>query len=314
METHTKVLPPGFLIRAPRHEDAEAVADLMRACDVEIFGKPDTDINDVRDDWAAPGFELDRDAWIIHRNDGAAAGFASIRRKAESDLDGVLYVLPGESIGALAPVLLDASEGRARVMAAGRDASVCVFAASAETQLRSLLERSGYGEVRTFFRMRIDLEVTSLLPADIPIIEIRGVRIGTDDRAIHAAIEESFAEHFRHTPRPFEEWWALRTSHARFDPGLWLLAWEGERVAGALIAIDYGDIGFVRELGVLKPWRGRGIGSALLRRSFEDFRSRGQLRVALGVDAENESAVGLYERVGMHVESRHHLMRKRLPA
>jgi ribosomal protein S18 acetylase RimI-like enzyme len=36
--------------------------------------------------------------------------------------------------------------------------------------------------------------------------------------------------------------------------------------------------------------------------------------VALGVDAENESAIALYQRVGMHVESRHHLMQKRIGA
>jgi ribosomal protein S18 acetylase RimI-like enzyme len=30
------------------------------------------------------------------------------------------------------------------------------------------------------------------------------------------------------------------------------------------------------------------------------------------VDAENESAIGLYQRAGMRVESRHHLMRKRI--
>jgi len=140
------------------------------------------------------------------------------------------------------------------------------------------------------------------------------MRLGIDDRAIHAVIEESFAEHFRHTRRGFEEWLALRARHERFDSGLWLLAWERDRVAGALTGYDHGDIGFVRELGVLKPWRGRGVGSALLSRSFEMFRARAQLRVALGVDAENEGAVGLYERVGMRVDSRHYLMRRRIEA
>ncbi len=303
----------GFLIRAPRHEDAEAVADLMRACDVANYGAPDTDVKDVRDDWNAPQFDLARDAWLLQGADDAPVGFASIRPRAERDFDAAVYVLPGQSVDALAPALLEAVEARAREIAAGPEASLCFFTASVENEMKLVLERSGYRDVRTFFRMGIDLEARG---GDVSLptgIEIRPLRLGTDDRAIHAVIEESFAEHFRHAPRPFNDWWGLRARHERFDPGLWLLAWEGERVAGALIGIDYGDIGFIRELGVLKPWRGRGVGSALLVSSFQSFLDRGQLHVVLGVDAENESAVGLYERIGMRVEQRHHLMRKRLP-
>ena len=69
-------------MRAPREEDAEAVVTLLRACDVAIFGEPDTDIKDVRDEWSAPGFDLGRDAWIIRRADGVAAAFGRIRRRA----------------------------------------------------------------------------------------------------------------------------------------------------------------------------------------------------------------------------------------
>jgi len=68
----------------------------------------------------------------------------------------------------------------------------------------------------------------------------------------------------------------------------------------------------VRELGVRPAWRGKGVASALLRRTFESLRARGQLRAALGVDAENESAIGLYQRLGMRVDSRHHLLRRTL--
>ncbi len=312
-------LPPDFAIRAPRQEDAEAVVALLRACDVAIFGEPDTDIEDVRDEWGAPGFDLGRDAWILHAPDGSAAGFASISaRRAKDDFDGAMNIRPGESVGALAPALLEAIEVRAGEKAAGGEALLCFFAASVETDLRALLERSGYREARTYFRMRIDLAVldggkTSLPPSNADI-DIRPLRLGTDDRAIHTVIEESFAEHFRHTRQSFEEWWAMRARHQRFDPALWLLAWDGERIAGALAAYDHGDVGFIRELGVLKPWRGKGVGSALLIRSFDTFRARGQLRVTLGVDAENEGAIGLYTRAGMRVDSRHHLMRRSILA
>jgi ribosomal protein S18 acetylase RimI-like enzyme len=58
-------------------------------------------------------------------------------------------------------------------------------------------------------------------------------------------------------------------------------------------------------LGVLAPGRGRGIGRALLRRSFAIFAGRGVWRVILNVDAENTTgATALYERVGMRVINR----------
>jgi len=283
---------------------------------VVVFGEPDTDVMDVRDEWASPGFDLARDAWMLEGEEGSLRAYALVHGRGKGrDYDGLLHVRPGDSVDALAPALLERMEARTLEKTGGAPADLCLFTAMVETEMRAVLERAGYVEARTFFRMRIDLSpATRENPSLSRDIEIRPLRLGQDDRAIHAAIEESFSEHFRHAPRDFEEWWALRTQHERFDPSLFLLAWEGPNVAGALTAYDHGDIGFIPELGVLAPWRGKGVGTALLRHSFESFRARGQLKVALGVDAANESALGLYLGVGMRVDSRHHLMRRRLGA
>jgi len=205
-------------------------------------------------------------------------------------------------VESLAPALLEAAEGRAREMAAAsRGASLCFFAASVETELRALLELSGYdqrGSTPHAHRPAGAWWGNIAPPVGVGGIEIRAMRLGADDRAIHAAIEESFADHFRHTP-------AASMTGGRFERGTSAsiralaprLGGESRRRRAHQLRLR--DIGFVRELGVLKPWRGRGVGSALLARSFEMFRARGQFRVALGVDAENAGAMGLYERVGM---------------
>lgn len=53
-------------------------------------------------------------------------------------------------------------------------------------------------------------------------------------------------------------------------------------------------------LGVRRPWRGRGIGRALLLTAFVAVHIRGGEAVELGVDAANPSgATRLYEDVGM---------------
>jgi mycothiol synthase len=62
---------------------------------------------------------------------------------------------------------------------------------------------------------------------------------------------------------------------------------------------------------VRRPWRGRGLGEALLRHSFVEFHRRGRRAVALGVDADSlTGATRLYERAGMHVDQVHELYTK----
>lgn len=60
--------------------------------------------------------------------------------------------------------------------------------------------------------------------------------------------------------------------------------------------------GWVGTLGTRKPWRGKGLGRALLLTAFGELCRRGETRVRLAVDAGNETgATQLYESVGMRV-------------
>jgi ribosomal protein S18 acetylase RimI-like enzyme len=60
--------------------------------------------------------------------------------------------------------------------------------------------------------------------------------------------------------------------------------------------------GFIGSIGVRRPWRRRGVGEALLRRTFALLHARGLRKVRLLVDSENPTgATRLYERVGMSV-------------
>ena len=104
---------------------------------------------------------------------------------------------------------------------------------------------------------------------------------------------------------PFDRWVEENTSAPNYDPTLWLLARDGGMPVGALIANVGDDVGWVDWLAVLGSHRGRGIGGALLRRSFAMIGARGLKRVRVNVDAENiTGATGVYERVGMRVVNR----------
>ena len=68
------------------------------------------------------------------------------------------------------------------------------------------------------------------------------------------------------------------------------------------------------EIGVRRPWRGKGYAKALLLHTFREFWDRGFRRVTLGVDSQNPTgATHLYERVGMHVEQENIVYERALP-
>ena len=75
------------------------------------------------------------------------------------------------------------------------------------------------------------------------------------------------------------------------------------------------DIGWVDTLAVLRPWRRKGLGMALLLHSFGEFYRRGRRKVGLGVDSQNlTGAARLYERAGMHVARQYISYQKELRA
>ena len=95
-------------------------------------------------------------------------------------------------------------------------------------------------------------------------------------------------------------WPQLHIDTEHFDASLWRIVRAGDEVvAGAICEADRYGGGWVTVLFTRRPWRGRGLGRALLRDAFQKFRGRGERNVGLGVDAENASAFRLYESAGM---------------
>jgi mycothiol synthase len=66
-------------------------------------------------------------------------------------------------------------------------------------------------------------------------------------------------------------------------------------------------------VGVQPAWRRRGIALALLQHSCRELYQKGKRRVRLEVDTQNPTdATRLYEKAGMHVESRYDFYEKEL--
>jgi ribosomal protein S18 acetylase RimI-like enzyme len=137
-------------------------------------------------------------------------------------------------------------------------------------------------------------------------IELRSYRHPDDERAVYEALQEAFAENWDFRPESIEQWREFTVKWRNFDPDVWLVALEGDEVVGASLnyperADDPGH-GWIGTIGVRRPWRHRGVGEALIRRTFALLHARGLRKVRLSVDSQNPTgATQLYERVGMSV-------------
>jgi mycothiol synthase len=308
-------------IRPAAPSDLYAVVDLVNACSVAEGGTPDETPENLRSYWAAPGFDLSTDAWAVVAPGRRLVGYEQVEvgdGSAPLELDG--YVHPefvGRGIGAR---LLGLAECRARQALADLSARGSLplrgTIASANARARELFTGQGFHAIRHFWRMQIDFETPPAPPEWPEGVAVRGFVRGHDERAAYEAIEEAFADHWEHTRLPFDEWVRARTQRDDFDPSLWFLALEGGEAAGAALCYPRGErFGWVRGLGVRRPWRGRGVGMALLRHAFGAFYARGYRGAGLGVDASSPTgATRLYERAGMRVTEQYETYEKTIEA
>ncbi|HEX7525307.1 MAG TPA: GNAT family N-acetyltransferase, partial [Gaiellaceae bacterium] len=186
-------------------------------------------------------------------------------------------------------------------------------ALAADAAAPPLLETHGFREVRRFYEMAIELHgppPTPALPEGLAVERFRE----EDARSFYDALDESFRDHWEHQPRGFEEWWERHSAAADFDTSLWFFIRDGDEVAAVVRnEPNRNGGGWVGALGVRRPWRGRGLGRALLLHTFAEFYRRGTPRISLGVDAENPTgATKLYESAGMVTEAEHVVFEKAL--
>jgi mycothiol synthase len=298
-------------MRAPRPDEAQAVTDLVVACDVHELGAPDFELDDLHTDWNMPGFDLALDAVVVEE-DGRLVAYAAFIRSDYVDV----YVHPDHRSSGLGTRLLEWSERRGRERTPpGEELRLGQVVTSTHEGARMLLESRGYTPVRMYWRMTMPLEGRPPPPVWPNGIVVRTFDQERDTRAVFALIQDAFGDNERHTAESFEEWQAFMIDREAFEPGLWFLAESKREIVGCVLCPNYEDEGWIRQLAVAREWRRRGLGTALLRQAMSEFSRRGRKELGLVVDSWNRTgAKELYERAGMTVAREHVRYEKTLSA
>lgn len=305
-------LPEGFSVRAPARGDADAVAGLISACILVDGGEDSATTEEVLDDWE--DIDLATEAVIVSAPDGRFAGYADVVNMAHVVVSVYGYVHPehrGRGVGAYL-VGWGESRTRDRISQAPEDARVVVqhYVSASNESARHLLEGAGYAPVRGVYTMAIDLQEAPPPPEWPEGLRVRTFVPGRDERATHEAVEDAFRDLWGRPYSPYGRFVKMM-EHEVFDPSLWFLAWDGPEIAGTVLCKLVAGQGWVDVVGVRRPWRGRGLGLALLRRAFGEYHRRGIRRVALSVDAGSVTgAPRLYSRAGMHVTNNYIVYQK----
>ena len=275
--------------------------------------------------------DLERDLVVAEIDDRVVA-YARVEWNDSNDgerwYEGVCIVDPPVRRRGIGRALLDWTERRrleiaAAHLAAGeatdRERALTSFVFDGDRGGATLLEGAGYAPFRRFASMErpnLDAIPGVALPDGL---EIRPVsRDRTEMRRVFDADVEAFRDHFG---------WS-EGSDARFaefvedpdvDPVLWLVAFDGDEVAGAVlngIHVDADGVrtGWLDSIFTRRPWRRRGLARALIARSLVLLRDRGLAAASLGVDQTNpHQALALYESCGFRTISSATIYRKPLP-
>jgi mycothiol synthase len=296
-------LPEGYGMRAPTREDAEAVVDLISACQIADTGETDESVEELLDDWHT--IDLTEEAVMVTAPDGHIAGYADVFNRSFVTVSVYGYVHPDYREKGIGSYLVAWGERwtRDHMPQAPWNARIVVqhYVNAANEGARRLLESSGYIPVRGVYVMETRLDEAPPQPHWPTDITVRTLVPDRDERVVFEAVEDAFRDMWGRPRGTFERFVGM-TRQESFDPSLWFLAVDGDEIAGLTLCKTLAGEGWVEVVGVRRPWRNRGLGLALLRHAFTEFYTRRIHKVSLSVDAESiTGAPRLYGRAGMSV-------------
>jgi mycothiol synthase len=308
-------LPGDFHARPGVLDDLEEVTALFNRADRDIIGVDSHRSSFYRMIWTRPGFDLERDTRLVVTDTGELVGAAyvdSIEPHVTQRFLG--HVLPEHRGRGIGSHLVRWCEARCRerveLAPSGTRVLLHTWLHTGHSPSEALFAERGLKKIRHFIKMGMPLNSPPEEAVFPEGLELRPVDRTIHDRAICAAEEESFRDHWGFFETPFEiryeNWKHNFDTDPLTDESLWFVAWDGDEIAGFLICTERSDddpeMGYMMDMGVRPAWRRRGLATAFLRHGFRAFWDRGIRKAGLHADGENlTGAVRIYRKVGMEI-------------
>ena len=165
---------------------------------------------------------------------------------------------------------------------------------------RRLAKRCGFRFIRKFWEMKLDDPSTVPDPGLSSEFQIRPFRDGDEDR-LRFIQNLSFAKHWGYSPNRLEDvHYKVRMGLFSFDDILLVL--DGDTPVGfnwtRLERGDKGTQGWIGMMGAHPEYRGKGLGTSIMRAGVQYLRDSGASRIDLTVDSQNPSAHRIYRAGG----------------
>ena len=283
-------------------EDIDEVAALFRRRDEALGLHPEPVQSFLGWVMGLRYVRLERDTAVVERDGAIVATLTSHRDPASpgaalSSEGAVDPAMRGQGLGTW---LVDRLDSLVADHADELPFTVRALAPSADAAASELLTARRFAHVRVSHEMAIELGSSPRASSSTPGVSLRTFEKGRDERTVWETHETAFVDHFGFTPAPYESWAETWYGADDWDPSHVVLAEIDGQAVGHIAWVDADPDGYIIDVSVLPPFRGRGIAKALLARVFDDIAAAGKARATLTVDAENATgAVGLYEAVGM---------------
>lgn len=313
---------PGMAAANQAMRDADGILDTTSADDMAIQYANLTNS------------DLDRDILIVERIDEPAGigGYARVEWRDLTDgtraFGSIILMNPQVRTAELARAMVAWSEAQiahnARSLPdSDRVAVMQAYTIGEDPTLPDALRAAGWTlQGRGYEMLREPLEdlPAMLVPEGLefrPLVDDERVR-----RAIFEAMADAFRDH-RSEPEASEEDWRHFRDDPKYDPGLWIIAFDGDEMAGGAIGLIDEDLirhhgvqrGYVDGVFTRRAWRRRGLARAAVARVLVGLRERGMTSAFLEVDGLNPNqAMGLYESLGFAIVTTSADWSKPLPA
>jgi mycothiol synthase len=297
----------------PLHpSDAEAVHRLIRRCE-QADGIPIvTPLEEVVQMFDEPYFDPGLDGWVTE-DDGELVAWGRVYHTPSTERLERAFLLgdvhPDWRRRGLGRRLIDLQRERATSLLHASDHDLPRFVRAQAYEWRhdatALFEAAGLTAVRYHDELIRPLESLSAPSSPAGVI-LEGF---TDSHAEPCRIlmNTAFADHWGSSPRSAEAWASMLEEYGqRPDLSFVAVSAAGE-IVGATLNFHVPEDqevtgrldGWIGMLGVLRPWRKRGVASALIVASLHAFARAGFTHAMLGVDSANPSgAYSLYTGLG----------------